>query len=1175
MTKNAARKSGLCLILALVGCFASPAWAATATRSTSFSYTTAGLLASEVIEPNTPSLKTTTSYTYDTFGNITGQTQSGVDIATRTQATAYDTKGQFATTQTNALNQSETWQYDARFGQPTSHTGPNGLTTTWSYDSFGRKTLEVRPDGTRTSWSYVYCSGINGGTASCPTNGAYLVQETPLASDGTTQNGPVVKTYYDKLARVLGSDSQGFDGSTVRQLTQYDSKGRAERSCKPYFLSTGTQRWTVNTYDALGRVVATTNPDNSVATFGFHGLTTTITNPLNQTTTTVLNAQGKAISVTEAAGTTKYTYDPFGNLKTVTDAAGNVATYTYDVRGNKIAMQDPDLGTWRYTYNVLGMPLTTVDAKNQTTAYTYDLLGRPTQVSEADRTTTYTYDTLPKGVGALASATVTESGATTYSRVPSYDSLGRLKGTVLTIGGVQYTSAATFDSNGRLSTLTYPSGLVLTYTYTSLGYLSTVKNGTATYWQANTRDAEMNLTQQTLGNGVVTSRTYNPNTSRLTAVQAGASNAIANFTYTFDAIGNLTARTDANSALSETFVYDNMNRLTQSTVNSGTPKTVAYNAIGNITNKSGVGAYTYPLAGSSRPHAIQSIAGTVNTSFTYDANGNMLTGNGRSYTYTAANRQKTITSGATTITYNYDDAHQRIRQVAPEGTTVYLNDPLGVRLEKFTGTSGSVQWNEYLYAVNEAIGVRFNRTSGPLLRYYIGDHLGSVSVITNETGAVAERLSYDPWGKRRFANGADDTTNTITSQTTRGFTNHEHISNIGLINMNARTYDPVVGRFLTPDTLIEDYFKGQILNRYSYVGNNPLSFTDPTGQCFLGCFWQTPVFRTVLVIASAVTLQPYITALNLGWPQAIALSALRGTVSSAVITGNLSGSWRGAITAVIFHGIGDLKVAGSLEKAGIPAEAAEAADVAAHGVAGGITSVIQGGQFQSGFLAAGFSQFAGPQLDAHMPSFMGKTTAAIVGGISRGATGGIASVLGGGKFANGAITSSFEYLYNECLHPGGPCTGNRFMSPENELAANLAVPGFAMYNCLKTGCGPGESLLSMAPVVPFLGEIKAIFTPVRAALGWGAGSTIAPIAGRLTGYTRHGLNQAISREGVGVSPRAILDALRNPIRIIPQAGNTTKYLGQDAAVVLNGEGRVVTTFPRSSSGVRNSVSGRQ
>ncbi len=409
-----------------------------------------------------------------------------------------------------------------------------------------------------------------------------------------------------------------------------------------------------------------------------------------------------------------------------------------------------------------------------------------------------------------------------------------------------------------------------------------------------------------------------------------------------------------------------------------------------------------------------------------DANGNVLTGNGRTYTYTAANRQKTITTGATTITYNYDDAHQRTTQAAPEGTTIYLNDPLGVRLEKFTGISGDVQWNEYLFAGDEAIGVRFNRTGGPLMRYYIGDHLGSVSVITDEAGAVAERLSYDPWGKRRYATGADDTTNSITSQTTRGFTNHEHISNIGLINMNARTYDPVIGRFTSPDSLIEDYFKGQILNRYSYVGNNPLSFTDPTGQCFLGCFWKSPIFKVVAVTAAILTFNYYalpaimgstsFAAMSLTTMQALTVGVLEGAASGGILSGSLSGALRGGITGAAFAGVGSM-TSGLAESANL---ADNAANVAIHATAGGVTSVIQGGKFQSGFLAAGFSEFAGPHIDKLPLDGVGKNMAAIVGGVARGAVGGIASVLGGGKFENGAITSAFQYMYNHLLHENTP-----------------------------------------------------------------------------------------------------------------------------------------------------------
>jgi YD repeat-containing protein len=112
---------------------AGPGWAASGTRTSSFAYDSAtGLLTQEVVEPGTTPLRLETDYVYDAFGNKTSVTVSGVDITTRTSTTTYDSLGQFATASTNALSQSESWIYDPRFGKPTSHTGPNGLTTTRS-----------------------------------------------------------------------------------------------------------------------------------------------------------------------------------------------------------------------------------------------------------------------------------------------------------------------------------------------------------------------------------------------------------------------------------------------------------------------------------------------------------------------------------------------------------------------------------------------------------------------------------------------------------------------------------------------------------------------------------------------------------------------------------------------------------------------------------------------------------------------------------------------------------------------------------------------------------------------------------------------------------------------------------------------------------------------------------
>src|SRR5207245_9036681 len=102
------------------------------------------------------------------------------------------------------------------------------------------------------------------------------------------------------------------------------------------------------------------------------------------------------------------------------------------------------------------------------------------------------------------------------------------------------------------------------------------------------------------------------------------------------------------------------------------------------------------------------------------------------------------------------------------------------------------------------------------------------------SGAVVERDGYDAWGKRRFPNGDDDRSGSLTSQTTRGFTGQEELADVGLVHLNGRVYDPLIGRMMSADPMVPDSLNGQAWHRYSYVINNPLGFTDPNGYCFLG-----------------------------------------------------------------------------------------------------------------------------------------------------------------------------------------------------------------------------------------------------------------------------------------------------------------------------------------------------
>ena len=114
--------------------------------------------------------------------------------------------------------------------------------------------------------------------------------------------------------------------------------------------------------------------------------------------------------------------------------------------------------------------------------------------------------------------------------------------------------------------------------------------------------------------------------------------------------------------------------------------------------------------------------------------------------------------------------------------------------------------------------------------YYIHkDYLGSYETITDSEGSIVEKLSFDPWGKRRNPTNWSFTDISTTFLFDRGFTGHEHLDNFDLINMNGRVYDPWLGRFLSPDPFVQAPSYSQNYNRYSYAFNNPLKFTDPSG----------------------------------------------------------------------------------------------------------------------------------------------------------------------------------------------------------------------------------------------------------------------------------------------------------------------------------------------------------
>jgi len=404
--------------------------------------------------------------------------------------------------------------------------------------------------------------------------------------------------------------------------------------------------------------------------------------------------------------------------------------------------------------------------------------------------------------------------------------------------------------------------------------------------------------------------------------------------------------------------------------------------------------------------------------------GNQTAGLGRTVSYSSFNKPVEITQGGTALYFSHDTDHQRFKQVSPDGVTLYF-EAFGVRAELFQGASN--RWNEYLMVGSKLIGLRvLLPDETDTFRYFHKDHLGSVAVITDGGGAVVERISYDAWGKRRFANGADDPSGSIASQTTRGYTGHEHLDAVGLIHMNGRVYDPLIGRMTSADPFVPDAMNGQAWNRYSYVVNNPLQFTDPDGYCFLGLcgigkaisrvfHGVQKAFRSISILGDIIKIG--VTAICAATPGCQAFLPIIAAAASAVVAGVTSGDLGVALKAgaIAFASAAAFNVVGGLtghQPAFLTPD--HFANIAGHSAIGCGMSVASGGRCGPGALAGAITSFAGPVIN-------GKTFD--VGSlVANAALGGAASIAGGGKFGNGAATGAFGYLFNFCA--GGRCYNN-------------------------------------------------------------------------------------------------------------------------------------------------------
>ncbi|MCT2532888.1 FG-GAP-like repeat-containing protein [SAR92 clade bacterium H231] len=1149
------------------------------TRNSSFSYITSGnlkgLLQTETIEPGT-SFEHSITHSYDSFGNkvkaeTTAYAGNGTNPQTRFSESVYDSQGryveetkeQFSNSSGNPVTKTVSEvisrnDYGAATETRTWVDDNNYVTSKASYTPFGIKYFESNSTG-----AYSINTLASGAGSQCPTG-------TVFYSRSRTAGGGESQQCFDNLGRSIRKAAQGFSGTWSYSDTEYDSVGRVLHQSEPYFAgqtscnsSSNTSKcWATISYDILGRPTSATAPDGSVSTTAYSGLSTITTNALNQDKTETKNVLGEMVSVTDNLnGTTTYGYDAQGNLKTMSDAANNTTTLVYDKLGRKTSMSDPDKGNWSYVYNGFGELIEQTDAKGQKSELTYDVRGRlKTRIDRlangtAETNTTWTYDTAQYGRGQLDNVSDSSSG---YIKAPKYDALGRLSKTVTSLGaggalGNHY-EKITYDQFGRTfqvfdaarTTNDYSDNGIQNH-YNSHGYLFKVTsaeqiNGqpASTYHTINSMDARGNVINEELGNGVTRTALYEHNTGLLSSLGAslGAST-FQNLDLQWDQVGNLEQRKETGNSrnLTENFLYDGLNRLKSSQVVGSSAQTLTFNAIGNITHKSDVGSYSYG-AGSAGPHAVTSAGGQT---YSYDANGNNISGDGRTISYTSFDKPSQIIKGSHKVEFEYGPDRSRYRRTDTNSSNGRVTDTLYIgSVEKITNPDGSKEWKRTIG--NVIIKHTFNSggsQTGKSEHYLLKDHLGSPSLIMDKVAQVQQTLDFDPWGARRTTNWAamssTELTNTFfknhsvsnsvgtSSLTSRGFTGHEMLDEVGIIHMNGRIYDAKLGRFLQADPIIQAPYNTQSLNRYSYTTNNPLNAIDPSGFSFFrkligvltnGIIGEllaaiNPRFRALFQIATCMMgnfVACGASAFGNAYAEGASLkdsikAGFTAGVSSFAFTqaGEFFAGAEAANTAAVAKGT--LK-AGEVLENGLTA-AQTVAKIATHAMIGGVMSELQGGKFGHGFLAAGFTQSLSGKInniggDNGFGKFSRVLAASVVGGT--------ASKITGGKFANGAKATAFLLAMRELpagykkivgydldMGAGGKAVAKDPLDMPVEGANNIGTQNAKLNpNCMACEGGRVSEALN---VVPGVNAVAGVHDVMQVSLGTGPARDILNVPG--------------------------------------------------------------------------------
>lgn len=788
-----------------------------------------------------------------------------------------------------------------------------GNKSTITRDLMGRPLTVTKPDQTVTAMTYDPVTGdllktVDGGTGIFESKTYDMYGNVLTQTTGDVNNAYAAKTVvntYDATTGLL-LQTQYPAGNVVAY--QYNSKGLVTSKI--------VQNGSVNIlttfgYDSYGNVVQTTTNDGvtTVATFDPAGnqVSTISTSNGTDTLTTVyvVDSFNRLVSVNSPKKeVTSYSYLPTGELAKIVDPKNNQTVFQYDVNGRLISKTDPSNFSYSFVYDKNGNRIQETDPNGNIKRFNYDPLNRLVQANFPDDVVSYQFDL--RGNVVLASnnvsqiaTTVDTKGRTIFAQASglgamvnypsvgfnySFDDAGnriQLKtssGALVSYGfdannrmtalsSISGSFGFGYDGAGHLTGISRPGGNSV-FSFTGAGMLSSIQHN-----EVNGSDFE-NLTYD---------QRYFPTSKRTPTGQ---------YNYAFDGNGQLLTASNPNAGVtSEGFSYDSLgNRMADGLGNS----------------------YQYDSAS-------QRLTDDGNYSYQYDNNGNVLrklahdsTKESFAFTYNSKNQliQTQVFVGVLTgvtrqINYFYDVVGRRMQKAvldnsAPadpkksftrnyvyDGQNIFYEaDGGGVVLAQYTHTPNVM--DDVLAANITGAGVTAGLAQSAGNYYYLKDHLGSITSVADSLGNIVQRYDYRSFGKIisiRNAVGVDVSASPVVN-TSFTFTGREWDSESGLFYCRARFYDPSTGRFLQSDPHPGNVMSPiGLINKYIYAANNPLIFTDPTGQ---DNFWNG-LGQALSVVAGAV-------AAFYGGAAIAALLGLAGTAGA--IVGGLTGAFiGGAVTA--------------------------------------------------------------------------------------------------------------------------------------------------------------------------------------------------------------------------------------------------------------------------------------